>query len=142
MLFNMLFNRTGSCAWNRSRFSEYVDGVLSDEHRLMIHEHLKNCEQCSNDLDQLCRTLSLLTDFREECLPDAVRTYHLPRSTFVQIFPSIQKERPPLTLDMFVPYVCALILMFVVLSTWDFWEKRVFHEHYNTSNYVEVVAKI
>jgi len=143
MQFKMLSNSsTGSCKWVRSRFSEYVDGVLSENRRFEVHDHLKFCLECSDDLDQFCRTLSLLTDFRDECLPDVVRNYRLPRSTFVQIFPSIQKERPPLTLDMFVPYVCAFILIFAVLSTWDLWEKHIFREHYNASNYVEVIAKI
>ena len=143
MLSRMLSSvNTGSCKWIRGRFSEYVDGVLAENDRLEVHEHLKYCVECSDDLDQFCQTLSMLTDFREECLPDAIRNYHLPRSTFVQIFPSIQKEPPPLTIDMLMPYVCALILMFALFSTWDLWEKRIFHQHYNASNYVEVVAKI
>jgi len=139
----MLSNhKTSSCKWSRSRFSEYVDGVLSESHRFEVHEHLKYCEACSDALDEFCRALSLLAEFREECLPDAIRNYRLPRATFVEIFPSIQKKRPPLTFEMFVPYVYAVILICALLSTWDHWEKRVFHEHYNTSNYVEVVAKI
>ena len=143
MLSRMLSNNnTGTCNCIRGRFSEYVDGVLPENHRFEVHEHLKYCVECSDNLDEFCRMLSLLTDFREDCLPDAVRNYRLPRSTFLEIFPSIQKERPPLTMDMLVPYVCALILMFAVLSSWDLWEKRIFHEHYNSSNYVEVVAKI
>jgi anti-sigma factor RsiW len=135
-------HKTTPCKWVRSRFSEYVDGVISESHRFEVHEHLKHCEACSDDLDEFCRALSLLTEFREECLPDAICNYRLPRSTFVEIFPSIQKVRPPLTFEMFVPYVCAVILISVLLSTWNLWEKHEFHHHYNTSNYVEVVAKI
>jgi anti-sigma factor RsiW len=143
MLSKMFFNqKTTPCKWIRKHFSEYVDGMLSEDHRLQVHEHLKLCELCSDELDEFCRTLSLIADFREECLPDAIRNYRLPRSTFVEIFPSIQKERPPLTFEMFVPYVCAVILICALLSTWDLVEKREFHQHYNASNYVEVVAKI
>src|SRR5215510_7981870 len=113
MLSRMFSKRkNASCHWIRCQFSEYVDGMLSETARLEVHDHLKYCVACSDELDQFCQALSLLTDFREECLPDAIRNYHLPRSTFVQIFPSIQKGRPPLTLDMLVPYVCAIILMF------------------------------
>ena len=143
MLSRIFSNEIGPCSSIEKRFSEYVDGVLPETERLQVHEHLKYCEVCSDELDQFCKTLALLSDFREECLPDPVRNYRLPRATFVEIFPSIRrKERPPLTFDMLVPYVCAFILLFVVLSTWNLWEKHVFHQKYNTSNYVEVVAKI
>ena len=134
--------KSTSCKWVRSHFSEYVDGMLSETRRHEVHEHLKHCELCSDDLDEFCCALSLLADFREECMPEAIRNYRLPRSTFVEIFPSIQKERPPLTFEMFVPYVYAVVLIFALLSTWNLVEKREFHHRYNASNYVEVVAKI
>lgn len=142
MLSRIFSKQIGSCSSMEKRFSDYVDGMLSESERLEVHEHLKYCEVCSDELDQFCKTLSLLSDFREECMPEAIQNYRLPRATFVEIFPSIRKERPPLTLDMLVPYVCAFILLFVVLSTWNLWEKHDFQQRYNTSNYVEVVAKI
>jgi predicted anti-sigma-YlaC factor YlaD len=143
MLSKIFSKQVGSCDWINQQFSEYVDGVLSESDRKVVHEHLKFCDLCTDELDQFCKTLSLLADFREECMPAAIQNYRLPRSTFVEIFPSIRrKESPPLTLDMLVPYVCAFIIMFVVLSTWDLWEKHDFHTRYNASNYVKVVAKI
>ncbi len=131
-----------SCKSVQVRFSDYVDGVLGEAERLQAHEHLKFCDLCSAELDQFCKTLALLADFREECMPAAIQNYRLPRSTFVEIFPSIRKERPPLTLDMLVPYACAFVLLFAMLSTWNLREKHDFQQRYNTSNYVEVVAKI
>ena len=143
MLSKIFSKQIGSCDWVNQQFSGYLDGVLSESERRIVHEHLKFCDLCTNELDEFCKTLSLLAEFREECLPGAIQNYRLPRSTFVEIFPSIRrKERPPLTLDILVPYVCAFIIMFVVFSTWDFWEKHHFQERYNVSNYVEVVAKI
>jgi hypothetical protein len=142
MLSRIYSKQAGSCKWIQSRFSEYVDGVIAEPERFQVHEHLKYCNLCSHELDQFCKTLALLSDFREECMPAGIQNYRLPRSTFVEIFPSIQKERPPMTLDMLVPYVCAFILLFVLLSTWDLREKHDFQERYNASNYVEVVAKI
>lgn len=143
MLSKIFSKQTGPCDRVNHRFSEYVDGVLSESDRHEVHEHLKYCDFCTDELDQFCKTLSLLADFREECMPAAIQNYRLPRSTFVEIFPSIRrKERPPLTFDVLVPYVCAFILLFVALSTWNLWEKHDFQQRYNTSNYVEVVAKI
>ena len=143
MLSKIFSKQIGSCDWVNQQFSGYLDGMLSESERLVVHEHLKYCDLCTDELDEFCQTLSLLAEFREECLPAAIQNYRLPRSTFVEIFPSIRrKERPPLTLDILVPYVCAFIIMFVVFSTWDIWEKRDFQERYNISNYVEVVAKI
>ena len=143
MLSKIFSKRIGSCDWINQQFSGYLDGVLNESERQVVHEHLKYCDLCTDELDQFCKTLSLLAEFREECMPAAIQNYRLPRSTFVEIFPSIRrKERPPLTLDILVPYVCAFIILCVVFSTWDIWEKRDFQERYNVSNYVEVVAKI
>ena len=143
MLSRIFSSQFGSCEWGKKHFSEYVDGMLSESERKSLHEHLKFCEDCSEELDQFCKTLSMLSDFREECMPQAIRNYRLPRATFVEIFPSIRrKERPPLTMDLLVPYACAVILLFVVLSTWNLWERHDFRQRYNSSNYVEVVAKI
>jgi predicted anti-sigma-YlaC factor YlaD len=143
MLSKIFSKQLGSCDWVSQQFSEYVDGVLNELDRKEVHEHLKFCDYCTDELDQFCKTLSLLADFREECMPAAIQNYRLPRSTFVEIFPSIRrKERPPLTLDMLVPYAYAFLIMFVVLSTWDLWEKHDFQTRYNASNYIKVVAKI
>jgi hypothetical protein len=143
MLSKIFSKPIGSCDWIAERFSGYLDGVLEEPERLEVHEHLKYCELCGEELDQVCQTLSLLADFREECMPAAIQNYRLPRSTFVEIFPSIRrKERPPLSLDLLVPYVCGFIFLFVVLSGWNLWEKHDFRQRYNASNYMEVVAKI
>lgn len=143
MLSRIFSSQIVLCSSIQKRFSEYLDGMLSESERFQVHEHLKCCEVCSDELDLFCKTLGLLSDFKEECLPSAIQNYRLPRSTFVEIFPSIRREeRTPLSFDMLVPYVCAFILMFVALSTWNLWEKHDFQQRYNTSNYVEVVAKI
>ena len=142
MLSRIYSKQIGSCKWIQSRFSEYVDGIIGESERLQVHEHLKHCDLCTDELDQFCKTLALLADFREECMPAAIQNYRLPRAAFVEIFPSIRKERPPLTFDMLVPYLYAFIILFVMLSTWNLREKHDFHQRYNASNYVEVVAKI
>ncbi len=142
MLSKIFSNVSVSCESVRRRFSEYVDGVLSQTERLYVHEHVGCCDECSDHLDEFCRALSLLTDFREECMPAAILNYRLPRSTFVEIFPTISKDEPPVTFGTFVPYVSALILLILALSTWNLWERHIFQEQYNASNYVEVVAKI
>ena len=130
------------CKWVQQRFSEYVDGVLPEKERLEIHRHLHFCRVCGQELDLLCKTLSMLADSREECLLSAIQTYRLPRSTFMDIFPSIREEKHFFTVSTLVPYLTALILFFLAISTWDFAERLVFEQYFNDSNYVEVIGKV
>jgi hypothetical protein len=142
MRFKTFSNPFPNCDSIRNQFSEYLDGVLSEEVRLRIHEHLGFCRECGDHLDDLCKTLSILADFREECLPASIRDYRLPRSTFIEIFPSIRMEKSPRSLSVLIPYVYAVILFFLVLSTWEYAYQHTFVKFYNASNWVEVVAKI
>jgi|SRR3990172_852049 len=129
------------CKSIQSRFSEYLDGILAEEQRRTIHEHLKQCDSCSSELDNLCKTLSILVDYREECLPNSIRNFRLPRSTFIEIFPTIREDKPPRTWGVLVPYVYALIVFFLMMTSWEF-AHHTFDQYYNTANWVEVVAKI
>jgi len=82
------------CKSIQSRFSEYLDGILAEEQRRTIHEHLKQCDSCSSELDNLCKTLSILVDYREECLPNSIRNFRLPRSTTIAPSGSSERTRP------------------------------------------------
>ncbi len=134
-------NRTNYyCGVVRGRFSEYVDRLLPYEEQLEVHEHLSSCETCTQELDDLCKTISMLADFRQE-LPSAVITSHVPRSIFaaVEYFPSIQREEENrLSFSFLAPYLTALVVLCLVVTTWVFEEHRSVHPKYNASNYVEV----
>jgi hypothetical protein len=121
------------------RFSVYLDAALPNEERILIHEHLRFCEGCSKEFQDLNSTITLLSDFAEETTPDEIRTFRLPRSTFVEIFPTIHDDKPTLTFGIWVPYLSALVLFFMVLTAWASLE-RLMDKQYNSSNYVEVFA--
>lgn len=142
MFAAIFFRNAPSCRWVRRQLSSYVDGMLSEDERMQVFRHVGTCSPCSLELDELCKTVTLLGEVKEECLPSQLHSYRLPRWTFVQLFPTIQKARPPLTLRECIPYFSAAILLVLVLSTWDLVERHMFHEYYNDSNYVKVVAKI
>jgi anti-sigma factor RsiW len=142
MQFKTFYKTQMDCNSCRNRFSEYLDGMLSEGERFAVHEHLKNCDGCSVELDALCKTISVLVESRDECLPRSIRDFRLPRSTFVEIFPTIQEEQPVRGLSTWVPYVYALILFFLMVSSWEIAYRHTFEKFYNASNYVEVVAKI
>ena len=142
MRFKIFCDGELDCSAARKHFSEYLDGMLSEEERVAVHEHVKACNACSEELDWLCKTLSVLVETRDECLPPAIQDFRLPRSTFVEIFPTIQEERPRQSIAVLFPYVYALILFFLVVSSWEFAYRHTFEKFYNASNYVEVVAKI
>lgn len=135
MLFNNIFS--SPCDWAQPRFSEYLDGALPEDERIRVHQHLRSCSACSLDLDNLCGTLRMLADYDEETLPVAIQTYRVPRSTFVEVFPTIREEAPKLTYGMLVPYLSALVLFFMVITTWITIEKHL-DTQFNESNYVEV----
>jgi hypothetical protein len=129
------------CEWVQQRFSPYLDAAVSPEERTTIHDHVRDCHACSKELDAYCKTLSLLMEFRDD-LPAGIRTFRLPRATFVEIFPTIQKpERPPITMTTLAPYFSALIFFLMLLSGWESAERHFFKKYYNTSNYIEVVGK-
>jgi anti-sigma factor RsiW len=142
MQFKTVYKTEMNCKSCRMKFSEYLDGVVSEEERLAVHEHLKFCDACSDELDKLCKTISVIVESRDECLPHSIRDFRLPRSTFVEIFPTIQEEPPARGLSTWVPYVYALILFFLMVSSWEIAYRHTFEKFYNASNYVEVVAKI
>jgi Putative zinc-finger len=142
MQLKTFFNKKiNSCSIIRDRFSEYVDRLLPYEEQLEVHEHLNSCEDCTRELDDLCKTISLLSDFRQE-LPPAINSFHVPRSIFaaVEYFPSLRNEEDEkITLTFLVPYLTAFVVLCLVVSTWIFEEHRSFKPpQYNASNYVEV----
>ena len=142
MQFKTFYKTEMDCSSCRKRFSEYLDGMISEEERFSVHEHLKFCDECSEELDKLCKAISVLVESRDECLPPSIRNFRLPRSTFVEVFPTIQEEPPARGFATWVPYVYALILFFLMVSSWEFAYRHTFEKFYNASNYVEVVAKI
>src|SRR3990172_8712376 len=134
MLSRIFCNQNHDCHWIRRHFSEYLDGALAAKERSEVHEHVRYCEECSDELDLLCKTLAVLVEFREEGLPEAVQRYRLPRSTFWEIFPTIRRESPPFTVGLLAPYLTALLLFLAALSTYDLWERHMFNLQYNSSN--------
>ena len=141
MRFKTSYSSDQICDSVRRRFSEYLDGVLGEEERREIHNHLKFCKSCSQDLDRLCKTLSVLAEYRQECTPESILNFRLPRSTFYYIFPTIQEDPPPRTWGVVVPYVYALLFFFLLATGWEF-AYHTFDDLHNASNWVEVVAKI
>lgn len=135
MRFNNIFN--SMCDWSQTRFSEYLDGALPEAERIRVHEHVKACAACSLDLDTLCASLRMLAEYDEETMPAAIRTYRVPRSTFIEVFPTIRDDEPTLTYGILVPYLSALVLFFMVITTWVTIEKHL-NTQFNESNYVEV----
>jgi len=138
MLFKTSYK---TCKSIRKRFSDYLDGALDQGTRQFVHDHVKFCEPCSLELDRLNRTLSMLSDFREESLTAAMQNFRLPRYTFIEIFPSIREEKPEITVGFWAPYVSVALFYVLVLTTWIGWERYDFQKQYNASNYIEVVAK-
>lgn len=135
MQFENIFSSL--CDWAQPRFSEYLDGALPEEERVRVHEHLKSCAACSLELDTLCESLRMLAEYDHETMPASVQTYRVPRSTFIEVFPTIRDDKPTLTYGVLVPYLSALVLFFMVITTWITIEKYVDTE-FNESNYVEV----
>ena len=135
MQFENIFSSL--CDWAQPRFSEYLDGALPEEERMRVHEHLKSCAACSLELDTLCESLRMLAEYDQETMPASVQTYRVPRSTFIEVFPTIRNDKPTLTYGILVPYLSALVLFFMVITTWITIEKHLDTE-FNESNYVEV----
>lgn len=132
--------KTHPCSLIRERFSEYVDRLLPYEEQLEVHEHLSFCQECTGELDDLCKTIHLLNEFRHD-LPSAINTFHVPRSIFasVEYFPSLQqREENPFSLSFLAPYFTAFVVLFLVVSSFVLGEHHSTTPHYNASNYVEV----
>jgi anti-sigma factor RsiW len=135
-------NKMGNCKLVRERFSEYVDRLLPYEEQLEVHEHLNSCKACTQELDDLCKTISLLADFRQE-LPQAINTFRVPRSIFakVEYFPTLERhEDSKITLSFLAPYFTAFVVLCLVLSTFLLEEHWSAKSQYNSSNYVEVLG--
>lgn len=49
----------------KERLSEYIDGLLPDEEKRRIEEHLASCSECAGALGELKKTVSLLRDLDE-----------------------------------------------------------------------------
>lgn len=137
MRFANIFN--SSCDWSQDRFSEYLDGALPEEDRIRVHEHLKSCAACSFELETQCSALRALAEYDADNMPAAVETYRVPRSTFIEVFPTIREEKPRITYETLVPYLSALVLFFMVITTWITIERH-FDTQFNNSNYVEVIG--
>jgi len=49
----------------KERLSEYIDGLLPDEEKKLLEEHLASCKECAEALGELKRTVSMLRDLDE-----------------------------------------------------------------------------
>ena len=116
--------------------------MLKEDERQIVHDHVRTCQPCSKELDKLSRTISALADFREDSIPAAMQTFRLPRSTFIEIFPTIQEEKEELSMGLLAPYFSAALLFVLAISSWIGWQQHeIAKPHYNSSNYIEVIAK-
>ncbi len=140
----MHYNNMSECNSVRKRLSEYIDAELSQEQRLRVMNHLSSCEPCSKELDFLCKSISLFSQYDSEQMPEAIRTFHLPRSAFVEVFPSIREEKPTITSGILVPYLSACVLFFVILTATITFQHHFLpsaEPQYNASNFVQVFGE-
>ncbi len=54
-----------NCTEIREKFVEYIEGLLSDQQKQQLESHLKNCDQCQAELDQLTSLGKRLTSDSE-----------------------------------------------------------------------------
>jgi len=145
MLFKKSYKDQPDCGWVKKHLSPYLDRALPGDQGSAIHQHLRFCRDCSAELDTLCKTLSALTEFREEPLPDSVRNFRVPRSLFMDVIPFFQdfrEERRKITLETLVPYFSATLILLMLATVWITIDQVEFKQQYNASNYVEVHAKL
>jgi hypothetical protein len=132
------------CRWVRKRLSEYIDAELPQENRVRVLNHLSSCEPCSKELSYLCNSISMVAQYDSDYMPEAIRTFHLPRSSFIEVFPSIREEKPTITSGVLVPYLSACVLFLMVITA-----TITFQHHfvppqdpqYNASNFVQVFGE-
>ena len=140
----MRYNNIAECKWIRRRLSEYIDAELSQESRLRVINHLSSCETCSKELSYLCNSISFVAQNDSDNMPEGIRTFHLPRSSFIEVFPSIREDKPTITSGFLVPYLSACVLFFMVITA-----AITFQHHfipppdpqYTPSNFVQVFGE-
>ena len=54
----------------QASFSDYLDGELAAPERQRVDEHLKGCDACRADLDDMRRTLAALRGAKVEAAPE------------------------------------------------------------------------
>jgi hypothetical protein len=140
----MRYNNMSECKSVRNRLSEYIDAELSQEVRLRVMNHLSSCESCSKELDVLCKSISLVSQYDSDQMPEAIRTFHLPRSAFIEVFPSIREEKPTITSGILVPYLSACVLFLMVITatiTFQHHFVRPLNPQYTSSNFIQVFGE-
>ena len=142
----MPYSNMRECKWVQTHLSEYIDAELSHEYRVRVHNHLRFCEKCSKELELLSKSITMIGDYDEEHMPAAIRTFHLPRSSFIEVFPSIREDENAITSGFLVPYLSALVLFFMVITAAVTIQQHttivVQQPQYNSSNFVEVFGKL
>jgi hypothetical protein len=140
----MPYNNMSECRWVRKRLSEYIDAELSQENRLRVLNHLSSCEPCSKELSYLCKSISMVVQYDSDNMPEGIHTFHLPRSSFIEVFPSIREEKPTITSGFLVPYLSACVLFLMVITatiTFQYHFIRPVDPQYNSSNFVQVFGE-
>ena len=142
----MPYSNMHECKWVQKHLSEYIDAELSQDYRLRVHNHLKFCENCSKELELLSKSIAMIGNYDEEHMPAAIRTFHLPRWSFVEVFPSIREDDNAITSGFLVPYLSALVLFFMVITAAITLQSHttiaVQQPQYNPSNFVEVFGSV
>jgi anti-sigma factor RsiW len=54
--------------------TDYLDGKLQDDKRMLFENHLAGCDGCSNYLEQIRQTIRLTGQLREESLTPQQRS--------------------------------------------------------------------
>jgi anti-sigma factor RsiW len=142
----MPYSNMRECKWVQKRLSEYIDAELSQEYRLRVHNHLRFCEKCSKEVELLSKSIAMIGDYDEEHMPASIRTFHLPRWSFVEVFPSIREDDNAITSGFLVPYLSALVLFFMVITAAITLQSHTTivtqQPRYNPSNFVEVFGSV
>lgn len=63
-----------TCAELVELVTDYLDGSLSDDERGRFEAHLRDCEACTNYLDQIRQTIAVVGRVEPEDLSDEARS--------------------------------------------------------------------
>lgn len=58
-----------SCSNARENICAYIDNELSIDERLSFEEHIKNCDECKNELNEILQVVELCNDLPQQELP-------------------------------------------------------------------------
>lgn len=78
-----------SCKEMVKLVTDYLEGALSPEDRMLFDTHLQRCEGCETYLDQMRHVIRTLGKLNEDSIPAAAR------EPLLEIFRSWKQSRQP-----------------------------------------------